>query len=958
MPGRIARSSVSIAKPKNARNKSRKRNLEAFSIASHDQPERFKLKRHRLGEVEDDEVGRKRQRTKNEDEDDEDEDGDLEEERSVHMNASRKGQDDMDLSEGSDSEGNTWKVGHVDEDDDSDIDSDEAFGESDEERFEGFTFRGSAGGKIQQRGKKLRKDRGEAAPELDLDEDTGEDQDEEGEDSFGEEGIDLATALDQYEPSDEDQPPEEGDTGGIFASEDEDEVEEESDDNEAAGAARLRDLVSSLPTNEPSSSSRDRTALNDSAPIDDYAIGSGKLDLDMLTEGDPEARKQLRQITKASKSSKRGVPSGVVAVPLPKRQQDRIDRRAANQKAKETLERWVDTVKQNRRAEHLSFPLVDPEAAEPLGAKRMLPTSQSKPMTDLESTIQGILQESGLATAHGGQDEERIRRFEELEAKKIPLEEIEARRAELRRSRELMFREEARAKRVKKIKSKSYRRVHRKERERISLRDREKNGFNSEEEREHNDRRRAEERMGAKHRESKWAKGVKESGRAAWDDDARSGVTEMARRNEELRHRIQGRDVRREDSDPDSDVSLSEEEEEDAELSDEEAEARSIKRRLDKLQTNASAEDNTKLGNMAFMQRAEAARKAQNDEDIERMRRELAGEEFSDEQKGGDDALVGRRSFGPTPKNVPQIQPKTQRGEFEEGFESEQEWNGIDDDEDEAKIVVNGSGPVKPSSKSTLQSHTARIKGAASSANATASEDNPFLTGPPKGRNKRTQESAALIQPTLSLDPAPSKTQPAAQQKLAEDNDGWTVVSYKNGAQDPLDESDASDEEETFQPMLTRQQELIRKGFAGDEAAADFTKEKEATTREDDDQTVSTALPGWGSWTGAGLTKRERAQGKRDQVRGMKKVEGVKPHERKDAKLKNVIISEKRVKKNVPYLAGQLPHPFETRAEYERSLRMPVGKEWNTKVQVQENVKPRVMVKRGRVIEAMSKPMV
>lgn len=47
---------------------------------------------------------------------------------------------------GSDSEGNEWHVG-VGEDEDSEIDSDDAFGESDEERFDGFAFSGSSSNK-------------------------------------------------------------------------------------------------------------------------------------------------------------------------------------------------------------------------------------------------------------------------------------------------------------------------------------------------------------------------------------------------------------------------------------------------------------------------------------------------------------------------------------------------------------------------------------------------------------------------------------------------------------------------------------------------------------------------------------------------------------------------------------------------------------------------------------------
>lgn len=55
-------------------------------------------------------------------------------------------------------------------------------------------------------------------------------------------------------------------------------------------------------------------------------------------------------------------------------------------------------------------------------------------------------------------------------------------------------------------------------------------------------------------------------------------------------------------------------------------------------------------------------------------------------------------------------------------------------------------------------------------------------------------------------------------------------------------------------------------------------------------------------------------------------------------------------------MASQLPHEFETKAQYERSLRMPLGPEWSTKETYQNGTKPRVMVKQG-IIKPMEKPL-
>jgi U3 small nucleolar RNA-associated protein 14 len=61
------------------------------------------------------------------------------------------------------------------------------------------------------------------------------------------------------------------------------------------------------------------------------------------------------------------------------------------------------------------------------------------------------------------------------------------------------------------------------------------------------------------------------------------------------------------------------------------------------------------------------------------------------------------------------------------------------------------------------------------------------------------------------------------------------------------------------------------------------------------------------------------------------------------------------VHKTDKYLASQLPHEFETRSQYERSLRLPVGPEWSTTFAFQDATKPRVLQKQG-VVLPMAKP--
>lgn len=933
MPPRLSRSSVSVSKPSNQRKRSQKRSLNAFSIAAEQTPENFKIRQHRLGEIEYDELRNSKKRRIESDENELEDD--VEEDRSRRKKRAR---DDSDIEEDSDSERNTLAIGHVDEEDDTEVDSDEAFGESDDERFEGWTFGGSSSSNKRKNAKRVRVRSGEDHDdEINLDEKGEEEGDSEDDDSLGEDAIDLAAALDQYEASSsgsdggslEDKPKrqsdsaEEEESGSESESAsnendadlEEDEMEsrfsisEDEDGDDMEKLARIQDLVRTLhPIGEVKRPTK-LVDVHESRIPSATGISSAKFDINDLLAM-PATDQRSRDSLKALKAAQKVAKKAKVLQPnLPKRQKDRLERIAAKAKAKETLGRWADTVKHNRRAEHLHFPLEDPDASAPLGVDKLVPTSSRAPFNDLEGAIQKIMQESGLSSGKADAEEEQIRAFEELQAKKMSVEEVQARRAELRKARELLFREEVRAKRIKKIKSKSYRRVHRKEKEKLAALERDQfaegEGEMDEEERERMDRKRAEERMGAKHGDSKWAKQMKKSGRSAWDEDARSAVTDMARRNEELRRRIEGKVVQNGDDDGNASISSEDDDDDDDDdASDEDVHARNMQRKLDSLaRPDVSDGAGSRLGSMKFMQRAEAARKAENDEAIEKMRRELAGEESSEESE---EEEIGRMLFGPNREIKPAVQLPEQRNEFEEQSE-----RGSDIDREEAEQDV-GSNIQFPWAFQTPSKNSAAVSKSS-------------------GRKRGLLDKPAASQ----------------KEKVSEpDVDGWQTVTYGQ---------DGEEDEAVEDPAVENHEELIRQLFAGDEVEEDFEAEKKATVEEEDEKVLDNTLPGWGNWVGEGISKREQ---KRNKGRFLSKQEGIKPQDRKDAKLKHVIINHKRLKKSVGYLASTLPFPFQTKAEYERSIRMPIGQEWNVKETYQDNTKPRVLVKSGRIIAPMEKPMI
>ncbi|PKY04336.1 Utp14-domain-containing protein [Aspergillus campestris IBT 28561] len=923
--------------------------LNALAIAEQQFPVKPKIRRNRLGE----EYGQHTRKRHAAGSDEEESDGD-----GPDNKRRRFGGDGSDSDAGSDGQGRRWRIGHVDSDDDSELDSDEALGESDEERFEGFTFRGS--GKPKSKAKPKPESKKKSRP-ISLSEDV-EDEDEEDEDEdedsddLGEDAIDLTTAWDMNVAaeeeeaqagskskkrdedfgSEEDEEEEEGDDEDEEDSEsNEDSDFDMSDDEDAVdehGLAKLQSFVNSMGTGAVDRTKKKGGKHEHTAPTEFGLSSTQKLTIADLMPSitDSRLKNSLKHVdTAPANKTTSGIP-GKLDAPLAKRQQDRLDRTAAYEKSKETMDRWLETVKHNRRAEHLMFPLVDPDAEQ---THRI---DVTKPQTDLEHAIQDILVESGLTDNKGKSAEEQVQEFEELQARKLPIEEIRARRAELRQRRDLLFREEVRAKRIKKIKSKSYRRVHRKEREKLEQQERQAlldAGVDpDEEDREKFERQRAEARMGLKHKESKFAKSLKQTGRTAWDEEARLGAADMALREEELRKRIEGKRATRGDEDYlGSSSSESEEENPWDEEADSDAEKRKLRQKLSKLEGGEDGElelkgPHSKLLSMKFMQNAEASRKAQNDAEVRKLNRELHGEESQSEAE----SEVGRRKFGHSDKNKAGQQQKPKalpRNEFEEPLGSDEEADAAEQD---AEVVTDRKGNnAKPGRSAN------KPRGGLSKA--------PEPIEPLPRRRTLGCDNQQTVDINLD-DAAPS----GQSSRKASKKEKAPSTSTQKQRLEPQDDS-----EEESVPVLLKNHDLVKRAFAGDEVVQDFELEKRDTIRDEDDQVIDNTLPGWGSWAGEGVSKKQQKR----QKRFLTKVDGVKPDDRKDAKLARVIINEKRVKKNNKYMATQLPHEFESKAQYERSLRLPIGPEWTTKETFQNATKPRVMVKQG-VIKPMEKPTV
>ena len=224
----------------------------------------------------------------------------------------------------------------------------------------------------------------------------------------------------------------------------------------------------------------------------------------------------------------------------------------------------------------------------------------------------------------------------------LSVEEVAARRAELRVMRELAFRADRKAKRVAKIKSKTYRRIRKKQRERLDGAGESADGEGDGEddgERLKAEVQRARERATLRHKNTgKWAKAMR--GREGLDQDQRQAIGEMLERGEKLRRRIHG-----EDSDDDG----SEDSESDEEEQDEEGIKRGAFEELAALRAgdDASLPDlkNKSVFDMKFMRDAAARQSREADAQAEELQKEMG---FGIDGEGDDDGTDAIAAAVPT----------------------------------------------------------------------------------------------------------------------------------------------------------------------------------------------------------------------------------------------------------------------------------------------------------------------
>ncbi|KAJ1914226.1 hypothetical protein H4219_004882 [Mycoemilia scoparia] len=935
-----------------------------------------------------------------------------------------------------------YQVDHIDSEDDEEIDSDDAFDVSDDEHFANLDFSKNKNKNQKGSSKKLNKSDDDDEDDSENIEDEEEenlegmvdisemltDINEEKKTKVGEDkkqtiGFkDLANIDDNDDDDDSDNYQEEssGTDGDMGSDKDDsskygesdsemDEIEDDGDDGNSDDDEKVEKLgsfISSLgtkrkkyldETNELVAESefnikqRSRTSnkvmklslgdlmgsLEDGNEVD---TGAGRQNL-------LAAKKAVDSIQNSLLAGSNKKSSSVVQAPLPKRLQDQLERQEAYTQTKASVSEWEPIVYKNREAAHLSFEtedqIVEPETI----TKEALIDEFQKPSNanDFEQQIQGILKESGMTS------EANLNQYEELELKKLSPEEARERRKELQVMRELMFRQERKSKRMKKIKSKAYRRILKKQK----LKQQEEHfnqmlddGTLDEEELKEQQlkiaRKRAEERMTLRHKNTgKWAKQMIKYGKN--DPDAQKALQEQLDQHNEAM-------LKRKIHDLDSDEELSDLENQDASRvqhrgasgdSSEDEREKAIREindinNSDGEQDAASYEGKGKgLFAMKFMQNAMKAQKEQRLQEAEELKLQLAEEA---EDQADEDIDTGKPKKNKNKaNNSTTVSGNPGRMVFNSAGKSQVSSTTVD--ANNKKIRLNEAGKLENSVGK--KGHTVKLTGNI--------ETKPGYNKPSskKGQNsKQTQDDNGDGDSTNNpwLDSKAAKKlakidRPQKPQKQSENGNkasgkGGKVILDTNKTLLDINNNDAPTQDEdvvamyneesaisnavsknkskTTSSVVMAQRDLVERAFANDDVVEkEFEQERaqliEDQTPKDEDLT----LPGWGSWGGAGIQKPKNKIIRKAPTVSKKLATARKEFQKYNS---NVIVNEKILKANTKYQVENIPHPFGNAQEYEYSMQVPIGKEWNTTGSFNRLIKPRVITKMGKIIKPISAP--
>uniref|UniRef100_A0A8K9XGE1 UTP14C small subunit processome component n=1 Tax=Oncorhynchus mykiss TaxID=8022 RepID=A0A8K9XGE1_ONCMY len=596
--------------------------------------------------------------------------------------------------------------------------------------------------------------------------------------------------------------------------------------------------------------------------------------------------------------------------PLTRKETEKIQREVAFEKTSKEVSRWQSVVLQNQKAEQLVFPLNQ----EPSGPKRIEQVVAGwKAQTPLEQEIFSLLR-MNKQPLH----DPVLTPTEEASLRAMSLEEAKIRRAELQKTRVLQSYYEAKAKRGKRIKSKKYHRIQKKVMRKEYLKQFDEmvktDPAAALEELKKMELSRMKERMSLKHQNSgKWAKS--KAIMAKYDDGARKAMQKQLEVNKDLTQKL---------------VIPADEDEEDEEESAETLPdfVNDVEPILDqvnpwmrgKLSTEPMMEESNRLHPPVWPR--EVGKPGEGRDDQEEDEEQMEETEEESLLRGFEE----RRKLRQTEDVKVSDDEEAGLSNFTSLFHGL--VNHMEPPADQPKA---GPGLGQGESPALLEEGLVRVR---------TLEDVELLS-----QDISASDTALLT--TRDLGTEETDTQSATQQadkkrkKMIDPNEVLTkeakVIEMPLA---PTAVEDVEDKEE--------QRVIIKEAFAGDDVISDFLKDKRKQEEAGRPKVIDLTLPGWGEWGGLGL---QPSRSKRKRFR----VKVAPPPPRQDQKLPNIIIAEKRDSSIAAHQVCQLPFPFENPIQFERTIRSPVGRTWNTQNTVQKITAPKVVTQLGAIIEPIAR---
>lgn len=618
-------------------------------------------------------------------------------------------------------------------------------------------------------------------------------------------------------------------------------------------------------------------------------------------------------------------------LPLHKGEIEQVHREVAFSKTSQALSKWDSVVQKNRAAEQLVFPL----EKEPSFAPMEHVFCEWKARSPLEQEIFSLLHKNKQPVT-----DPLLTPVEKASLKAMSLEEAKIRRAELQRARALQSYYEARARRMKKIKSKKYHKIVKKGKAKKALKDfeqlRKVDPDAALEELEKMEKARMLERMSLKHQNSgKWAKS--KAIMAKYDLEARQAMQEQLAKNKELTQKLQV-------------VSESEEE---RDVEEEEALVPDVVNEVQK------AADGP---NPWMLRRCNHdAKESEIEADSEQLP-EPAAPEFSKTE--GDEKPVAEGDEKPVAEEDELLEELEKRRSLRKRSELTQDAEPVRDQETKDSTNQEVLSELRALSKKlSKENHPfekqkespAKTVGLVQEEEPGPEEDEPLLLQRPE--RVRTLEELEELGKEDSL---PNKERPRPsvegeqmrnpQNQTKGKNKKEQMISLQNllTTRTPSVTSLALPTTVELDDEVERdQKQMIKEAFAGDDVIKEFLKEKREAIQANKPKDVDLTLPGWGEWGGMDL--KPSAKKRR---RFLSKAPEGPP--RKDKNLPNVIINEKR---NIHIAAHQvrvLPYPFTHHQQFERTIQNPIGSTWNTQRAFQKLTAPKVVTKPGHIIKPIT----